>query len=269
MKIDWHKILSISLPIIETLSILIVGHLITRYVVKLTKRFFARSDRLDVSLERFITKAINISFHLLIIISAISVLGVPVGGLLAALSAAAVAVALALKDSLSNVAGGILLLFSPRFATGDYIAVSDKEGTVVDVDLLHTTIITTDYRRVSIPNGVLVNENITNYTCEQKRRVDITFSISYESDVELAKKLALDVIKSHRLTLNEPALPFARVKSYGESSVNILTRTWCRNEDYWTLYYDLVEQIRVVFDENGISIPYNQLDVRIKNDKND
>ena len=128
-------------------------------------------------------------------------------------------------------------------------------------------ILTVDKKQVSIPNGVLLNSHIVNYSRENKRRVDISFQISYESDVKIAKRLAIEVIEKHPLTLHEPDEPFVRVHSYGDSSVNLITRTWCKTEDYWNLYFDLIEDIRDVFDENGISIPYNQLDVRIKENK--
>ncbi|MEE0867959.1 MAG: mechanosensitive ion channel family protein, partial [Clostridia bacterium] len=116
----------------------------------------------------------------------------------------------------------------------------------------------------SIPNGILINSHIINYSRESNRRVDIVFPISYEADVKKAKQLAEDVIKNHPFSLREPEEPFVRVHSYGESAVNLLTRVWCKTENYWSLYFDLVENIREIFEENGISVPYNQLDVHIK-----
>ena len=167
-----------------------------------------------------------------------------------------------LKDSISNVMGGILLLVSPRFSTGDYISVGSEEGTVISVDLLHTTVVSYDKRQISIPNNVLINSNITNYTREKSRRVDLDFPISYEANIDTAKKSALDAIKENKLVFADPE-PFVRVKSYGDSSVNLTVRVWCKTEDYWTVYFDLTERIRESFNKNGVKIPYNQLDVHI------
>ena len=171
----------------------------------------------------------------------LNTIGISTNGVLAALSAAALAVAVALKDSLGNVAGGILMLISPRFLSGDYIEAGGDEGTVVGVDLLHTTIRTADNKLVSIPNGVLINSHITNYTREEKRRVDITLPVSYDADIEKTKKIIFDVILRHSLVLSEPEKPMARVMKYSESSVDIIMRCWCNTSDYWNVYFDLTE----------------------------
>lgn len=259
----WENVWAMLLPLVKLALIVVVGHFIVVYVIKLLNRALGRS-KLDESLSKFLSKTANIVLHILIVLSALNTVGVSTSGIVATLSAAAVAVSVALKDSLSNVAGGILLLLSPRFATGDHIATNGDEGTVLSVDLLHTTLLTPDKKQVSVPNGVLINEHITNYSREQERRVDIIFPIAYESDVKTAKRVALETILKHPLTLTDENEPFVRVHSYEDSSVNIITRTWCKTENYWDLYYDLIEQIRDAFEENGISIPYNQLDVHIK-----
>lgn len=251
-------------PIIKAIIILAVGILLVKLLVKILNRSFIKA-KLDKSLSNFLIKSIRIISYIILIATVLAILGIPTTGILAAFSAIAVGVGVALKDSLGNVAGGILLLFFPRFTTGDHIEVDDDEGKVIAVDLMHTTILTFDNKQISIPNGVLINNHITNYSREDKRRVDILFPISYECDVEKAKAVALKTIKSHNLTLNEPEKPFVRVKSYGESSVNLITRVWCKTDDYWKLQYDLTEQIRAEFDKNNIGIPYNQLDVFIKN----
>lgn len=257
------KLWGYAVPFAKMLLILVIGHIIIVYIQKLFRHSLDKS-KLDPSLIRFTDKAINIILHLLLVISALTTIGVSTTGLVAAFSAVAVGVSVALKDSLSNVAGGILLLISPRFSTGDYISVSGDEGTVIGVDLLHTTILTIDNKQVSIPNGILINSHIINYSRENNRRVDLLFPISYEADINKAKQLAIDTIENHPLTLREPEEPFARVKSYGDSAVNLLTRAWCKTENYWDVYYDLTENIREAFEENGISIPFNQLDVHIK-----
>jgi len=254
-------------PIIKALLILAIGHFAVVYIVRLIKKAFKRSN-MDISLISFLIKAIQVVLYLLIVMAMLSSLGISTGGMLAALSAAGVAVAVALKDSLSNVAGGILLLISPRFATGDYIKTGGDEGTVQKVDLLHTNILTVDNRSVSIPNGVLINNHITNYTHENKRRVDITFSVSYDADTNAAKGIIKDTILNHPLTLKEPDEPLVRVSGYEDNGVNIATKTWCKTNDYWDVYFDLTEQVREALYSNGIEFPYNQIDIHIKEKRN-
>ena len=258
-----EKIWSNAVPFAKMAIILIIGHFFIVYLQKIVRKSLSKS-KLDPSLIGFTHKAVSIILHLLVIISALTAIGVSTTGFIAAFSAVAVGVSVALKDSLGNVAGGILLLVSPRFSTGDYISAGGDEGTVINVDMLHTTILTIDSKQISIPNGVLINSHIINYSCENKRRVDIVFPISYESDVKMAKQLAMKVLKNHPLTLYEPEQPFVRVKSYGDSAVNLLIRVWCKTENYWDVYFDLIENIGETFNKKGISIPYNQLDVHIK-----
>lgn len=258
----WEKVWAVLAPFAKMALILVIGHFFIVYLLKIINKGFNKS-KFDESLTKFLSKAIKIVLYMVLAISALNAIGVSTSGIIAAFSAGAVAVAVALKDSLSNVAGGILLLISPRFVTGDYIAADGDEGTVLTVDLLHTTILTADKRQVSIPNGVLINSHIINYSREESRRVEISFPVSYEADIETAKAVAREAILSHPLVLDDPE-PFIRVGGYEDSSVMIVTRTWCKTEDYWTVYYDLLEQIRAAFDENGINIPYNQLDVCIK-----
>ncbi len=261
--ITWASVWAVVRPIVKMAVILLIGHLLIKYLMKLLGRLFAKS-KLDTSLIKYCTKAATIVLYVFLLLAALDAIGVSTTSIVASMTAVAVAVGVALKDSLSNVAGGVWLLFSPRFATGDYIAADGDEGTVVSVELMHTTLKTADGKQVTIPNGALLNSHIVNYSEEQQRRVEVVFPIPYEVDVALAKQLAFDAIAKHPLVIREPNEIFVRVRSYGDSAVNLLTRAWCKNEDYWTVYFDLIEQVREVFEKNGISIPYNQLEVRIK-----
>ena len=249
-------------PFTKMMAILLIGHLIIVYIMKLIKKAFNKS-KLDASLIKYCLKAISFILHMFVILAALDAIGVSTGSIIAATSAAVVAVGVALKDSLSNVAGGLWLLFSPRFQTGDYIHAGGDEGVVTSVELMHTTLLSADSKQISIPNGVLINSHIINYTNENKRRVDITFPIPYEADVKKAKKLTYDTICKHEKVLKEPDAPFVRVSGYGESCVNLITKTWCKTEDYWTVYYDIMENVREAYEANGITMPYNKLDVNI------
>ncbi len=259
-----EKILPILYTLLKGLIILAIGFLICKYVCRLLEKALKKS-KLDVSLQKFLIKAATILIYIIVLLSALSALGISTSGLLAALSASAVAVALALKDSLSNIAGGILLLVSPRFSTDDYIEENGEGGTVISVDLMHTTILTPDRRQVAIPNGVLINSQIINYSREETRRVDLSFPISYSADVEKAKQTAIEVCSEHKKVLKgKEYTPFARVSGYTDSAVTLSVKIWSKTADYWDVYFDLTEQIRERFNQNGIEIPFNQLDVNIK-----
>lgn len=260
--LTFEKVWAVAWPFLKMVLILVAGHFIIVLLAKLINRGFGKS-KLDPSLAKFILKTIKIFLYILVIISALNAIGVSTTGIVAVMSTASIALVVALKDSLGNVAGGILLLISPRFSTGDYISVGADEGTVLSVDLLHTTILTFDKRQISIPNGVLINSHIVNYTREKTRRVDLEFPVSLNVNLDTAKKAALEAIQNNKLAFSDPE-PFIRVKNYDNSFANLAVRVWCKTEDYWTVYFDLTEEIKLSFDKNEIKIPFNQLDVHIK-----
>ena len=206
-----------------------------------------------------------LTLHIIIILSALSTLGISTSGLLAALSAAAVAVALALKDSLSSIAGGIILLLTRRFQTGDYVCINGESGNVVQIDMMHTVLKTLDNRHVVIPNSIVVNSQVVDYSSEETRRLDLTFSVSYDNDTEAVKRVITDTVLADSAVFKDPA-PFVGITEYAASSVDFTAQVWCKTSDYLSLSFRLREEMRAAFDENGISIPYNQLDVHIKND---
>lgn len=264
LKLDFMKVLSVASPIIKAIVIVVVGYYLNKWILKLLARSFEKAGHMDASLSKFLLKAANIVIYAIILLSALNALGISTTGLLAALSAAAVGIALALKDSLSNIASGILLLIAPKFSTGDFVEVNGESGNVLQVDLMHTTIKTPDNRHIVVPNGSIMGSEIINYSKEAVRRVDLVFSISYEDNAELAKQVITETANAHPLVLDTPDKPFVRVSEYASSSVNITLRVWCKSQDYWTVHFDLTEQVRAAFDKNGISIPYDQLDVHIK-----
>ena len=245
----------------EAVAFLVLGWLLIKLVKRILKKAFEKTE-LDVSLEKFIISVVDICLKILLVICALSALGISTTGLVAAFSAAAVAVSLALKDSLGNLAGGILMLLTRPFKTGDYIEADGYSGTVLQIDMIHTTLRTPDNRQVVIPNGQLVNKTIVDYSKESTRRMDLQFGISYDNDPELAKKIILDCALAHEFTLTDPE-PFVRVTEHADSAVIITMRVWVKSENFWALHFDLLEKVREEFDKNGISIPYNQLDVHV------
>ena len=251
--------------IAATLIVIIIGLLIAKLIKNIIRKALEKADW-DISLEHFISRAVDICLKIIILISALSALGVSTTGIIAAFSAAAVAISLALKDSLGNMAGGILMLITRPFSTGDYIEVDGYSGTVLQIDMIHTTLRTPDNRQVVIPNGQLVNKTITDYSKESTRRLDLKFSISYDNDSEKAKAIIFETVEKHELALKDPE-PFVRVSGHGESSIAITLRVWVESPNYWTLHFDLLEQVKDAFDKNGITIPYNQLDVHVIDSK--
>lgn len=258
---------SIVPKIIGTVLIVLVGWIAVGIITKILRNSLTKAKtKLDISLINFFVTAANICLKLLIVLSALNNLGISTTGLIAAFSAAAVAISLALKDSLGNIASGIIILISRPFSTGDLIDAGGSLGTVARIDMIHTTLRTPDNRLIVIPNGQLMNMTITDYSKEPTRRLDLTFGISYDNDPEKAKAIIMDTVKAHPMSLNEPE-PFVRVSEHADSAVIITLRVWCETGNYWTLHFDLLEQVRAAFDKNGISIPYNQLDVHVVNNE--
>ncbi len=250
-----------GLRIVGTVLIAVVGWVFSKVLVAVLKKGLSKT-KLDISLINFLLRTLHIVILIIVLLAALSNLGISTTGLVAAFSAAAVAVSLALKDSLGNIAGGILMLLTQPFSTGHYIETDGVSGTVLKIDMIHTTLRTPDNRQIVIPNGQLVNKTIIDYSKESTRRMDLTFGISYNDDPEKAKAIIMEAVKSHELSMNEPE-PFVRVTEHGDSAVIITLRVWCKAENFWTLHFDLLEKVRVDFDKNGITIPYNQLDVHV------
>ncbi|MCI8360930.1 MAG: mechanosensitive ion channel [Clostridiales bacterium] len=254
-------LLNMGPKLIGAALVALIGLWLTKILVKILDRPMTRMN-LDYSLKRFLLICVRTVCILVVVISAMSTLGISSAGLLAALGGAAVAVSLALKDSLSNMAGSIMLLFSHPFVTGDFIEAGGLSGTVQRIDMVHTYLNTPDNRQIVIPNGQLISQSIVNYSREDKRRVDMTFSIGYTDDVETAKAALRQVIEKHPMALREPA-PFIRVEKRAASSVDLIVRVWCKNADYWDLRFDLLEQGGGALDQAGVNTPYDQLDVHL------
>lgn len=186
----------------------------------------------------------------------------PVNSLVAVLGVIGVALSLSLQGSLSNLAGGITVMVSRPFAVGDYVEAGGVSGTVNEIGLVYTKLKTIDNKIIFIPNGEISGEKIVNYNKQEQRRVDLTFTVSYDADPEQVKEIMRQVIGAHPKALFTPE-PFVRTTSLGESSVGYTLRVWCATEDYWDLYYDLLEQIRAAFDREGVELTYNHLNVHI------
>lgn len=252
-------------PAIVIAAIVLVISVVALLIIsKILKKALSKTT-LDISLQKFFVKTVNIVGIVLIAICVLSTAGVSTTGLIAGFSAAGAAVALALKDSLSNIAGGIVLLITHPFATGDYIELGSYSGTVKEIDILQTTLITADNKTIVIPNGLLSSDEVVNYTKEPTRRVDLSVSVSYDNDIELAKKSVKKAASREKMVLSDPQ-PFVRVSEYSDSAVNLTVRVWCKTENYWDVHFSMIEKMRECFKEDGIEIPYQRVDVHVVNE---
>lgn len=245
--------------------VLLIGWFVANLLSKLISRVIKRF-KMEQSVCSFITSFLNILFKVLVIVSFLALLGINITAIVAALGAAGVAVALALQNNLSNVASGLIILITRPFKVGDFIEYDGTCGTVKDIQIMFTHLNMLDNKLIVIPNSNLTANRVINYTAEQKRRVDIDFSISYDNDFEKAKKIICGVVDQYDKAYKEPA-PIIRLGDSGESALIIHARVWCDSTEYWNAFYDITEAVKHAFDENGITVPYNQLDVHI--DSND
>ena len=192
--------------------------------------------------------------------------GIDTAGIGSIIASCAVAVGLALQGSLSNIAGWFIIIFMKPFKIGHYVECQGESGTVEDIQLFYTYLRTPDNKVIMVPNGALANGNIINYSVKETRRLEHVFQISYANDVVLAIKLINEVLAKHPEILLDPA-PFVKMSQCDSSSINITSRVWVKQEDYWNLHFDLIKEVKDIFDQNNISVPYNQLDVHVYNEK--
>lgn len=216
----------------------------------------------DPTLWMTLSYMAKIGLKVLVVLALIGYLGIDTSAVSALIASLGVGVGLAVNGTLSNLAGGLLLLITRTFRVGDYISANGFDGTVEDIFICNTKIRTPDNKVIYLPNGKLSTSEIVNYSEKDTRRVGLTFSVSYSDDFERAKMLILEVAKANPLVLADPA-PSARVSKHGESSIDIFATFWCKNDDYWTVLYDMNEGVKKIFDENGITIPFPQLDVHM------
>lgn len=251
-----------GLRILYAVLIIIIG-------LKLTKFFAKRCEKskwyhkIDRSVAHFIVTSLNVILKILIFVSAALVLGIPATSFVAILTSAGVAIGLALQGSLSNFAGGLMILIFKPFRIGDYIESSEVSGTVQDISIFYTVLITPDNKTIHCPNGALSNTHVTNYSEQETRRVDIPVSVSYDADVKTVKQLLSETASANKMILPDVA-PFVRLSECADSSLDFTVRVWCKNADYWTVKFDLTESIHANLSAAGIEIPYPQMDIHLK-----
>ena len=253
--------MAIVLSIAKALTILIVGVIVIKIVLGILGKALNKT-RLDAALHTFMINTVKAVLWIIIIASILGTFGIPTGTFVAVLGACGAAVALALKDSLGNIAGGILILINKPFKKGDFIDIGGTTGVVDSIDLLVTILKTVDNKVVSVPNGTITTGILINYSREETRRVDCVFGIGYECSIGKAKDVISAVVDANSDILREPS-PVIAVESQGDSSVNIVCRVWCKNSDYWDIKFYLEENVKIAFDEADINIPFPQMDVHV------
>ncbi len=273
---DWQQVwqtvqnwlTTTGIRVVISIVIMIVSFSIINW---LSKKIAKRADKkvesnkkIDKTIYRTLSYVTKVGLKVLVVIALIGYVGIDTSAITALLASLGVGVGLAVNGTLSNFAGGILILITRPFKDDDYIDACGYSGTVEDIRICHTKLRTTDNKVIYLPNGKLSTSEVVNYSEKDIRRVDLTFSISYSDDFEKAKKVIEEVWNQNELILKDPA-PSVRVSAQSASSIDLTAKVWCKNEDYWTVNFDMLEQVKTAFDQNGIQIPFNQLDVHIKN----
>lgn len=239
--------------LVAALAIYLVGSFVIKKLVKWLNNSRGMS-KVEGTVKTFTMSFVKIGLYVILFISVITILGVEMSSVIAVLASAGVAIGLALQGALSNLAGGIMLMIFKPFHLGDYVDAAGVSGTVQDVTLFYTVFMTVDNKRITVPNGELMNANVVDYSSEPLRRVDLSFSCAKGEDHRKIEAMMLDAVKAHKLVLQEPA-PFARLSGGTNEAMEFAVRVWCKNEDYWDIYFDLTQSITEAFGQNGVKAP--------------
>lgn len=247
--------------LISGLIILFIGLKLIKYITKLSRKGLERSS-VDKSLYSFLLSATKVTLYILLVTILVDTLGVDTASFIAVLGSAGLAIGLAIQGSLSNLAGGVLILFLKPFKAGDFIEAVGHAGIVEEIQLFYTILNTPDNKKIIIPNGELANNSTINHSANGTRRIDLTFGVGYEDDVNKVKQILLNIANKHQLIMKDPE-PQVVLAEHADSSVNFSLRVWCNTEDYWKIHFELMEIVKIKFDEEGINIPYPQMDVHL------
>ena len=260
----WNALTNLNLnTLLAAVVIFLIGYMLIKWVCKLADKLLARTNKLDPSIRSIAVNAGRILLLFLLLLTCADKLGLPTTSIITLLGTFGLAFSLAMQNSLSNLAGGLFILGSKPFETGDYISLPGAEGTVTQIGFIHTLLTTVDNKQIHVPNSTITGSVVTNFSQCQTRRVDLTIPVSYDCSLEQAKQVIDRVIARDGRALQQPDAPFVRVWNLGTSAVEIMVRVWCNAGDYWELRSWLLENIKNELDKEGIVIPYSQLDVHL------
>ena len=255
-------LLALGIRLAVAALIIFIGSRVAKGVKKFLNKTFQRME-MDLGVSKFLLSVAEVCIYAIAVFIAADNFGIPSASIIALLGSAGLAIGLSLKDSLANVAGGILILLMRPFTVNDYIVFGDLEGTVQNIGLVYTTLAAADNKKITIPNGSISNGAVVNVTAQEKRRVDIEVGIGYTSDMKKAKEILYHIFESEPRVLKEEGIT-VYVGQLADSAVIIGGRGWTKTEDYWSVRWGIIESVKEEFDEAGIEIPYNQLDVNLK-----
>jgi small conductance mechanosensitive channel len=245
--------------ILFAIAIVLIGRIAVKWIIKLVRKLMVRAD-IDPLLINFASSIINALLLLFVFIAALDQLGVDTTSLVAIIGAAGLAVGLALQGSLQNFAAGVMLIVFRPFKIGDFVEAGGQAGVIEQISIFSTTMRSGDNKEIIVPNGQIYSGAITNVSAKETRRIDLVFGIGYDDDMRKAKEIMERILLSHQLVLAEPA-PAVAVAELADSSVNFNVRPWVKSGDYWKVRSEIIEQVKLAFDEEGISIPYPQMDI--------
>ena len=256
----WRLLLEFSPQILTALAILVVGLFLIRIVTKLSRKMMVKNG-VDITLQKILSNLVSWTLKILLFVVVISKLGVETTSFAAILAAAGLAIGLALQGSLANFAGGVLIMIFKPIKVGDLIEAQGELGVVKEIEIFTTKLTGLSNKEIIIPNGLLSNGNIVNYTTEGTR-LDLVFGVGYDSDIKKTKEVLLNVLTSHPLVLQDPS-PTVNVSELADSSINFAVRPWCKTENYWIVFCDVTESTKEALDAAGIEIPYpHQVEIR-------
>ncbi|MCB0444762.1 MAG: mechanosensitive ion channel [Gelidibacter sp.] len=259
----YDLIIQFAPKVIAAILIWIIGSWVIKILLKNIQKVMEKRD-LEISLKKFLLNLINWSLKIVLIIILLGTLGVETTSFAAVLAAAGLAIGLALQGSLGNFAGGVLIMIFKPFKIGDLIEAQGQVGVVKEIEIFTTKLIGLSNREIIIPNGILSNGNIINFSTQGTRRVDLVFGVGYDSDIKKTKDVLLNVLTAHPKVLQDPA-PTVNVLALADSSINFAVRPWCETADYWTVYFEVTEQTKEALDAAGIEIPFpHQVEIQKK-----
>ena len=258
--VEWAA--TTGFKLIVGVLIISIGFKIIKKIVEHFIKFLERRE-VDITLRKFLKSLITVTLKVILVMPVLGYWGIQLSGIAALVASAGVAIGLALQGSLSNFAGGFIILLIRPFKVGDYIETSTYGGVVEQIGLFYTQLATFDNKQILIPNGNLSNGSLINYSSKSTRRVDLIFSVGYENDISHVKEILNKIVENHKLILKDPK-PFIGVNAHSASSIDFVVRVWCNTEDYWNIYHDLLEEVKITFDKENISIPYPQMDLHLK-----
>ena len=255
-----------GLKVIAAILIFTIGKWAVNKLTALSKSLMEKAN-VDKTLVEFVESLVYFVLLMMVILASLNALGINTTSFLAVFGAAGLAIGLALQGSLANVGAAVLIIVFRPFKVGDFVEAGGAVGTVEDVNLFSTIIAPLDNRTVIVPNAAIVGGNITNFSMKEQRRVDHVFGIGYDDDLKLAKETLMEMMINDPRVIQDPA-PFVAVSELGDNSVNFITRAWVKTEDYWDVYFEQIEKVKLTFDEKGISFPYPQMDVHLDKPEN-